>query len=68
MATKKGNIFISVNENDKNAKKLFFHSSVWANFVKLNLASLKTQQTEKNRTINQPIFPRFFSSQKYIIN
>ncbi len=30
----------------------------------LNLASLNTQQTEKNSTINHPILPSLFNSQK----
>ena len=50
------------------SKKLFFHSSVFSNLVKLNLASLSTQQTAKNKTISHPIFPNLFNSQKYTIN
>ena len=38
-------------------KKFIFHSSLLSNFVKLNLANLKTQQTENNNTRSQPIFP-----------
>ena len=36
--------------------------------VKLNLASLSKQQTEKIRVITHPILPSLFKSQKYIIN
>ena len=45
-------------------KKLFFHSSFFSYFVKLNLASRSTQHTEKSKTINHPIFPNLFNSQK----
>ena len=38
-------------------KKFIFHSSLSSNFVRLNLANLKTQHTENNNTRSQPIFP-----------
>ena len=47
------------------SKKLFFHSCVSSILVKLNLASLKTQQTEYISVIAQPSFPYLFNSHKY---
>ena len=39
------------------SKKLFFHSSVSLILVKLNLANLKTQQTEYINVMAHPSFP-----------